>query len=176
MTQITKCYAEALFSLALETDRAEAFSNGLKLAIAVLKEHPEYVEFLACYGIPASERTDALEQVLGESLPEDVLSFLQLLIEHGHISSVFGCAAEFEKLCMEARRMTTAKVTSAVPLTAGQRRKLETALTRMCHRDVLPVYTVDTAIIGGIVVEVDGKILDGSVRHRLQEVKEVINT
>ena len=175
MTHITKCYAEALFALALETDSADAFREGLALATAVFKENTEYTEFLACYGIPAAERTAALEQALGDRLPEYVLSFLQLMIEHGHIAAVFDCAAEYEKLYMEARHMSTAKVTSAVPLTEDQRRKLEAALTRVCKRDVVPVYTVDTAVMGGVRVEVDGKVLDGSVRHRLQEVKEVIN-
>lgn len=175
MTQITKCYAEALFALALETDSAEAFSEGLALAKAVFEKEPAYVEFLGCYGIPAAERTAALAQVMGDTLPEYVLSFLQLMIEHGHITAVFDCVAEYEKLYQEARNMATAKVTSAVPLTEAEQQKLQAALKRMCKRDVIPVYAVDEALMGGVVVEVDGKVLDGSVRHRLQEVKEVIN-
>lgn len=175
MTHMTTCYAEALFALALETDNADTFREGLQLAAAVLKEDPEYLEFLGCYGIPAAERTAAIEQALGDKLPEFVLSFLQLMIEHGHIKGVFECAAEYEKLYMEARAMSTVKVTSAVPLTDDQRKKLEEALVRMCRRQVIPTYEVDPALKGGIVVEADGKTYDGSVRHRLQEVKEVIN-
>lgn len=175
MTHMTKCYAEALFALALETDNADVFREGLRIAVAVLRENPDYAEFLACYGIPAAERTAALEQAMGDTLPEYVLSFLQLMIEHGHIKEVFDCAAEYEKLYMEARDMSAVKVTSAVPLTDTQRQKLEAALVRVCRREVVPMYAVDPALKGGIVVEADGKVLDGSVRHRLQEVKEVIN-
>ena len=175
MTHMTTCYAEALFALALETDNADAFREGLQLAAAVLKEDPEYLEFLGCYGIPAEERTAAIEQALGDKLPEFVLSFLQLMIEHGHIKGVFKCVAEYEELYMEARAMSAVKVTSAVPLTDDQRKKLEEALVRMCRRQVIPTYEVDPALKGGIVVEADGKTYDGSVRHRLQEVKEVIN-
>ncbi len=175
MTQIAKGYAEALFALALETDQTTAFSEGLTLVTTVLREEPAYVEFLSCYGIPAAERTNALEAAFGDRLPEYVLSLLQLLCERGHISRVFDVAAEYETLYREAQRLSTVKVTSAVPLTPAQRDKLEAALVRVCRRRVLPTYTVDPAVIGGVVIEADGKVYDGSVRHKLQEVKEVIS-
>ncbi len=174
MTQIAKGYAEALFALALETDNIAAFSDALKLAVSVFDENPDYVEFLACYGIPAAERTQALEAALGDRLPEYVCSLLQLMCERGHITDVFDCAAEYETLYLEAQRLSTVKVTSAVPLTPAQRDKLEQALVRVCRRHVRPSYEVDAAVIGGVVIEVDGKVYDGSVRHKLQEVKEVI--
>jgi len=175
MTQIAKGYAEALFALALETDQTAAFSEGLATATAVFREHPDYVEFLACYGIPAAERTQALETAFGDRLPEYVLSLLQLLCERGHISHVFACAAEYETLYREAQRITTATVTSAVPLTPDQQEKLEAALVHVCGRRVIPTYVVDAAVIGGVIIEADGKVYDGSVRHKLQEVKDVIS-
>lgn len=175
MTQRTKEYAEALFALALETDSADAFASALKDATAVLSEHPDYIEFLACYGIPAAERTKALEEVFSDRLPEYVLSFLQLLCEHGQIKSVFDCQKEFEALYMESCRMATATVTSAVVLTDEQKARLVDKIKALCGRDVLPVYVIDPAILGGIIVETDGKIIDGSLRHRLHEVKEVID-
>ena len=174
MTQIAKGYAEALFALALETDNTAAFSEGLTLAASVFRENPDYVEFLACYGIPAVERTQALETAFGDRLPEYVCSLLQLMCERGHIADVFDCAAEYETLYLEAKRLSTVKVTGAVALTPAQREKLEQALVRLCHRRVRPTYDVDPALIGGVVIEVDGKVYDGSVRHKLQEVKEVI--
>ena len=174
MTQIAKGYAEALFALALETDQTAAFSEGLMLATTVFRENPDYVEFLACYGIPAAERIEALEAAFGDRLPEYVCSLLQLMCERGHIADVFDCAAEYETLYLEAQRMSTVKVTSAVPLTPAQREKLEQSLVRMCQRHVRPTYEVDAAIIGGVIIEADGKVYDGSVRHKLQEVKEVI--
>ena len=174
MTQIAKGYAEALFALALEADQATAFSEGLALATSVFRENPDYVEFLACYGIPAVERTQALEAALGDHLPEYVCSLLQLMCERGHITDVFDCAAEYETLYLEAQRLSTVKVTSAFALTPAQSDKLEQALVRLCHRHVRPTYETDAALIGGIVIEVDGKVYDGSVRHKLQEVKEVI--
>ena len=175
MTQRTKEYAEALFALALEADSADAFAAALKEATAVFEEHPDYVEFLACYGIPTAERTAALEEVFADRLPEYVLSFLQLLCENGYIKSVFECQKEFEALYMEARRTATATVTSAVELTAEQKARLIEKVKALCGRDVSAVYTVDESIMGGVIVETDGKIIDGSLKRRLHEVKEVID-
>ncbi len=175
MTQTNKEYAEALFALALETDQTDTFAAGLKHAVTVFKQNPEYLELLACYGIPVAERTAALEEVFGNTLPEYVLSTLQLLCEHGHIKSVFECEKAYEALYLESRRIAAVKVTSVVALSPEQKTRLEQKLTAFCQREIDPVYTLDPAIIGGVVVEVDGKVLDLSVKRRLHEVKEVID-
>ncbi|MBR5135182.1 MAG: ATP synthase F1 subunit delta [Clostridia bacterium] len=175
MTQRTNEYAEALFALALETDSADAFAAALKDMTATLKEHPDYIEFLACYGIPAAERTEALEAVFSDRVPEYVLSFVQLLCEHGQIKSIFDCAAQFEALYLESRRVATVKVTSAVELSDDQKARLAEKVKQLCKRDVLPIYEIDPSIMGGVIVETDGKVIDGSVKRRLHEVKDVID-
>lgn len=175
MTQTTKEYAEALFALALETDSADAFSQALKTAKTVFEDNPDYIEMLACYGIPAAERTAAVGDVFGDRLPEYVLSFIQLLCEHGHIKRFFDCAAEYDKLYFEWRRISTVKVISAVELTPDQKARLDIKLAALCQRDIQTVYTLDKGILGGLVIEVDGKVIDGSVKRRLHEVKEVID-
>jgi len=175
MTKTSKEYAEALFALALENDSADEFAAGLDRAVTVLEQNPEYMDLLACYAIPAAERTAALDEVFADTLPEYVLSTLQLLCEHGHIRSVFECQKSFEELYFEYRRIAAVRVTSVVELTPDQKARLETKLRAMCKREISAVYVLDPAILGGIVVEVDGKILDSSVKHRLRDVKDVID-
>jgi len=108
-------------------------------------------------------------------LPEYVLSFVQLLCEHGYIKSFFECEKEFDALYMEARRTATAKVTSATPLTDDQKARLVEKIKALCGREVLPVYEIDESILGGVIVETDGKVIDGSLKRRLHEVKDVID-
>lgn len=175
MTKTSKEYAEALFALALETDSADEFAAGLQRAVTVFNDNPEYMELLSCYAIPAAERTAALEQVFGDTLPEYVLSMLQLLCENGHIRSVFECQKNFEALYFESRRIVAIKVTSVVALTPDQKTRLEAKLRATCQREISTVYTLDPSLIGGIVVEMDGKVLDSSVKRRLHDVKEVID-
>lgn len=175
MTQTSKEYAQALFALSVETDSAESFSDALKRAAEVLAIDADYMEFLACYGIPAHERTAALEQVFSDRLPEYVLSFLQLLCENGHIRLLNDCVEDFEALYHEMKKLTTVKVTSAVALTDEQKARLLPKLEQLCKRQVQAVYVIDESIMGGMIIEADGKVLDASVKNRLHELKEVID-
>ena len=67
-------------------------------------------------------------------------------------------------------------VTSAVPLTAEEQEKLQAKLNAMAKGTAVIEYRLDSSLIGGLVVELDGKVMDGSLRHRLSEVKEVMTT
>lgn len=174
MTDLSREYAEALFALASENDQTKEYLEALDTAAALLADNPEYVELLACPAIPTEERDGLLGQTFGQILPEQVLAFIQLLCAHGRIRSFDDCIGEYRLLYQTAVAMSTAEVVSAVPLTEDEREKLSAALTARLGRTVTLECTVDESLLGGMVVRVDGKVLDGSLRCRLHAVKEVM--
>ncbi len=176
MVQTEREYAEALFSLALEEGAAEAYVDALAEVKSILAAEPEYVEFLASPAIPLGERAASLSEAFGDGLPEYVLSFLGVLLERGKIRSLSGCIGEFEKLVRESKKRVSAKIVSAVPLTEEQTKAIAAKLEQRLGKSIDPVLFVDESLLGGVRVEVDGRIFDGSVRHRLSEMKEVMKT
>jgi F-type H+-transporting ATPase subunit delta len=80
------------------------------------------------------------------------------------------------KLYNESKSISWAHVRSAIPLTPEQKTALRLKLEKQSGRNVLLECSTDNTLLGGIVVEMDGKILDGSLRRRLQDVKEVMNS
>ena len=66
------------------------------------------------------------------------------------------------------------KIRSAVALSEDQKQRLQTKLETIHTAKVFITYEIDPSLIGGVVMETDDKVTDGSIRHRLQEVKEVI--
>ena len=66
-------------------------------------------------------------------------------------------------------------MTSAVALTEGEKTTLIEKLSRKFGRTIHLECAVDPSLLGGLVVNVDGKVIDGSLKHRLQEIKEVMN-
>lgn len=175
MTRTYKEYGEALFALALETDNTDSFKSALDTVCEIFKNDPEYVQFLACYGIPVKERTTALETALGSSVPEYILSFLQLLCEHGAIKEYDECINMYNSLYAEHKKQTTATVISAIELSDAQKSSLVQKLEKMCKKSVTLDCRVDKSVLGGLVIELDGKIIDGSLKHNLLKVKEVID-
>lgn len=173
MTDISKEYAEALFALASETGEQESVMDALKTVAHTLDEQDELMELLSSPAIPLTERLAVIERCYG-ALHETVVSFLQLLCEKGRIRRLGACTEEYERLLDVSRAVKTARVTSAVPLCESEIAALTARLSRLSGCTVQLCCAVDPSLIGGLVVEMDGYVTDGSLRHRSQEIKEVL--
>lgn len=174
MTDIGKEYAQALFMLACEEGTAEEIAEGLGVVRAALTEEPRYAELLSSPSIPLGERLAAVKAAFENAVSPRVLSFVQLLCEKGRMGLFFEAVEAYMALLDVSRHVSSAKVTSAVELTAEEKQKLMKKLESLCNGRVNAEYVIDTSLIGGLVVEIDGKIFDGSLRHRLRKVKDVM--
>ena len=175
MNEIGEEYGAALFLLACEENAQNKYSDALAKVKKAFSENPEYMEFLTSPSIPISERLTAIEAVFGSTVPERVLSYLQLMCEKGRIAWFYQSAEEYEALLSASEHISAAKITSVVELTDAQKRKLIAKLETLYKGKIRAEYYIDESLLGGLIVEVDGNIMDGSLRHRLREVKEVMN-
>lgn len=167
-------YAQAIFMLAQENAAIAEYSRTLRLIKEQFDENPLYLQFLVSPNISQNERQSAVAEAFGNIVPEYVLSFLQLLISSGRIKELDECVEEFELLKAAAEKTVTATVRSAVELSAAQIAALRKKLENLSGKTVILESFTDRSLIGGMIVEMDGKVLDGSIRHQLSEVKEVI--
>ena len=176
MTGISKEYGTALFMLACEEHMQRPFAEALEKVKTAFLEHPQYAEMLSSPSISLGDRLCAIEAAFAAEIPEHVLSYLKLLCEKGRISCFLESVDAYKELLDASERVSNAKVTSAVALTEEEKQKLIKKLESMNQGKVHAEYFVDETLLGGLIVEVDGKIMDGSLRHRLHDVKEVMNT
>ncbi len=172
--QTVKEYAQALYALACEENIKEEIMQEIAFVGNVFEENPDYLKLLSSPSIEISERLSLLESAFKEAVHEYVLSFLKLLCEKGHIIFYKECATEFEKLVAFSNKISKAKVTSAVELTDEEKEALLEKLEIRCGHTVELEYSVDSTILGGMVIEEDGKIIDASLKRRLSEVKDVM--
>ncbi|MBE7012093.1 MAG: ATP synthase F1 subunit delta [Ruminococcaceae bacterium] len=175
MTEISKEYGTALFMLACEKNSREDYALGIERLKDAFEENPEYLDFLASLSIPASEKIAAIERAFSGIVPEDVVSYVKLLCERGRIRCFIDSATEYKRLLDESKRVSVAKVTSATELLEKEKVALKNKLEKISKTSVEMEYLIDKSLIGGVIVELDGKIIDGSLRSRLQDIKEVIN-
>ena len=176
MNDISKEYGTALFMLACETEEKQSYARILNEIKDLFSHEPQYAELLSSPNIPLSERLGAIDAAFADTAPEYVLSYLKLLCERGRISCLIESINAYNELLDASERVSNAKITSAVALTEEEKAKLIAKLESENGGTVHAEYTVDPSILGGLIVEKDGKILDGSLRHRLRDVKEVINS
>lgn len=174
MSEISNEYAKALFMLACEKNCKEDYKTDLETVLTVFEENPVYPEFLSTFAIPLNERLTALDKAFSNAISTDVLSFLKLLCEKKHISEFSECAEYYISLYNELDKISNAKVTSAVELTDEEKAALKDKLEKSSGHTFMIEYTVDKSIIGGLIVEADGKIMDSSLKKQLKDVKDVI--
>ena len=174
MNRISREYAVALFSLAQEKHQETAWGEALAVIREQFDSQPEYAALLNAPNIPAAEREALIDRAFS-ALPEEVLSFLKILSARGLVFEFGECVREYKKLTDELLKVSTARVVSAAALTDAEKRKLKDRLEKVTGRSVEMELRVDPSLLGGVVVYVDGKIIDGSLRSRLRQVKDVIS-
>ncbi len=176
MTHTSREYAEALFSLAYEAGQTEAYADGLTLVEEQLEENPGFPDLLASPAVSREERMDALSRAFGDRIPLPELILLRMMVSRGHARRLREMISCFRELARERRGESTARVTSAVALTEDEAERLRAKLEERFGRRMILECAVDPALLGGIRVETEGRVLDGSLRTRLQEIKEVMDS
>ena len=174
MTEVYKEYAQALFMLGIECGNQSTYMNELKEIRSLFQNEPAYMELLSSPAIELSKRKAVIDEAFSKDFSEHIVSFLKLLCDKKHILDFELCADEYETLLKNYESVSVAKVTSAVELTESQKNDLATKLRNMCKRDVSLECRIDETLLVGLIVEIDGKEIDASLKSRLKDVKEVI--
>ena len=175
MTQTNKEYATALFTLATENNAVDQYETTLKEIYDVFSKNPDYIKVLESPAIPLSERIAFIDEAFEKSYTEYIVSFIKVLCENGHIEKICSCINEFCDLVRIYKNRTVAFVYYVEPLTEEQKTALIEKLQKISGKVIEPEYIKDESLIGGIKVQIDDKIFDGSVRNRLNKAKGVIS-
>ncbi len=174
MTQASKEYATALFTLALEEDILGELVESVDAAEKVFLESPGYIELLASPAVPMEERQNAIGEAMDGRLHEYVVSTIRLLCKKGRIREIFGFTEEFRKLADAATGVSDAEIVSAVPLTADELARLKDQLEKKLGHAVRMTPRVDEGLLGGVLVRADGRIMDGTLRRQLAELRDAL--
>lgn len=174
MNEVGKEYGAALFMLGCEDGCEKQYLEELEAIAQIFQNEKEFLSFLATPSVPMQARIDTLGKVISAVASRRVVSFMQLLLEKGRLSRFEEAKVEYARLFEEASRVMKVKIRSAVALSEDQKQRLQTKLETIHTAKVFITYEIDPSLIGGVVMETDDKVTDGSIRHRLQEVKEVI--
>lgn len=174
MADVHKSYAAALFELAYEEKIEKEILEATKEFSNILKENYEYALLLSSPALDKKERMNLLKDAIGDNYPEILSLFLIYMCEKGIITEFDQMAIEYEMLYNEMQKLSLAVIKSAIELTEEEKQSIRTKIERTIKSKIIPQYVIDEEILGGIIVEADGKIFDGSLRKKISELKKVI--
>jgi F-type H+-transporting ATPase subunit delta len=160
--------------LAREAGTATRIRGDLEGLVKLLDEAPGFASFLESPDISRQEKTRLLERAFGGRVEESMLPFLFLVLKRDRIALLPEILSQFEKLDEEERGVRRAEVVSAVQLSKDEKELIISKLQRITGKEILLQDRVDPEIIGGVVVYVDGDVIDGSIRAQLAELRATL--
>ena len=163
-------FAQALFLLAAERNSTEAWLDQLRDAATALGE-PTVTAYLGFPQVRAEEKLGLVRQALG-GLDDLVVTAVAVLVQRRGARLLPEVVAAYAALLDDHLGRTQANVTSAVPLSREQQRRLENQLASLVRKEVVLRAREDEDLMGGVVVRVGDQLIDGSVRSRLEQLRQ----
>ena len=167
----TLAYAEALFAGARAEGTLGEVEDELFRFSQVLKGSDELREALTDPRIPASRRQQIVEDLLGGKASDTTVALVSMVVGTGRARELPDIVARLVEMSAAEADKEVAEVRSAVPLNDDQRKRLAEALNKATGKQVEVKVIVDPSVMGGIVAQVGDTVIDGSVRSRLEQLK-----
>lgn len=174
MTQTAKYYGGALYELARDEGLDEKILSQMQTLAEAFAQSPDYIRLLAAPSIPKKQRCGVLEHDFSKLLHPYLLHFLMLLTERGYIREYADCCKEFRSRYNADHQILEVTAITAVPLPPALAKKLTQKLTAISGKTIALSNRVDRRILGGVRLEMDGTQLDGTVRHKLDGIRETL--
>lgn len=171
---VARRYAAAFFSLALEKGLVDSLEKELAEVVKTVDENPELQRFLENPMVVVTEKKKVVDEVFGGRLSELTLDFLKVVLDKRREAYLKEIYNEFVKRANEARNLVDVEVTSAKELSQADLTALEARLVKMTGKQVRLTTKVDPALIGGLVVRIGDRVIDGSVTKRLELLREAL--
>ena len=172
---IARRYARALFAIGVDKANFELLGGELEALAALWNESAEVRQALSNPIFKPSQKRAILLGLLPRVAPNrDVQSLALLLLERGRIAALPAVARSYQEMSDEKLKRVRATVKSARPLDVAAQAEIRQVLERRTGKTVLLTTEVDPTLIGGIVAQVAGQVLDGSLQARLGALRSKI--
>ena len=135
-----------------------------------MQENPELWKFLNHPLVPPEPKKETIKQVFGSALSKMVLQFLYVMVDRRREGALVCAIDDFINLVRKAQGIEVAKIRVVKPLTDAEEKKLLASLEKLTGKKIDPLYYVDPSIIGGVVIQIGDRLIDGSLVRQLRDM------
>lgn len=167
---VSKTYGEALFEIAMETEPQE-FMDEINQIQNIWKQNPDFDKLMKHPGIPKKEKLQVMKEVFGGRISNELLGFLEVVIQKERYNDLPAIFAYFIDKVKEVKGIGVAYVTTAVELTDTQKNQVQAKLlATTSYKSMEMHYSVDADLIGGMVIRINDRVVDSSIRSKLNDL------
>ena len=165
---VSKVYGDALFSLALEENQVDELWKEAAMMQEALEDNSEFMAILCHPEMTMEKKLALLQDVFQKELSQNMMGLLNVLVKKGRIGEILSVLDYFIEKVMAYKKIGHVKVRTPMPLSDEQREKIENKLLEVSEYETLSVdYQVDESLLGGIVIRIGNRVLDNSIRSKL---------
>ena len=168
---VSKTYASALFELALEEQMIDQILAEYEFVANSFDEFPEFFGIINSPKVSADEKIKIIDDTYGKQISVLLINFFKLLIEKKRADVMDDVYGDYKILVEAHKGLVVAKVESVIPLEANEIKDLEAKLNQVTGKTVTVNNVINPDIMGGLVVKVGDKVIDGSIKRKLENLK-----
>ncbi|HWM93621.1 MAG TPA: ATP synthase F1 subunit delta [Thermoanaerobaculia bacterium] len=171
---IARIYSKAMLDLAEEQGEADNLLGELQEAVKFLGRSPEFEQFLGSPLVDDEDRSRTLERAFRGRASDLLVDSLQVVNRKGRLGLLRAIAEGYRIEHSLVRGIVEAHVRTAIPLSEALRARVRESVARYTGKQPRLIEKVDPSLIGGIVIDVEGRKIDGSVASKLRELGQAL--
>jgi ATP synthase F1 delta subunit len=173
MEEIARVYGDALFESAKEVDKLDQIHEQLGEFADAVHENRDLQVFLFSPYFSSAEKREGISGAVSGA-EREFLNFLELLAEKHRMPAIFRIRKAFDELWSEEKKRLEVTLTSAVPLEEQVADRVSEEIARQTDREIDLSSEVDPEILGGLVLQVGNRVLDASLRSKLERLRKEV--
>jgi F-type H+-transporting ATPase subunit delta len=167
-------YGRALFNVVQAEGELDRVEDELFRFGKILDTNHELKQALSDQSVDRAQREKVLEELLADKVSPHTLGLLSFIVGQGRARQLPQILEQLSGLAAEARDSVVAEVRTAIPLDQAQRDELAAALSKATGKKVEVKALVDPDVLGGVVAKIGETVIDGTVRHKLEQLKDQV--
>ncbi len=171
---IGKRYALALFDAGQELEKLDSFKEELNYITSVLNKESDLVSILEHPKISKKDKKELIVNIFGKNISEEIMNFLYIIIDKGREKNILDINKEYKYLYNEKKNVVEAVAVTAVPMDKSSQDKLTVVLSEKLGKTVKIQNQIDKTILGGVLLKMENKIIDGTIKGRLESMEKTI--
>lgn len=175
ISQVASRYAEALFQLAEEENKTSEVYSEIFEMNDLIKNNVDLYDVLRSPFISRDEKKNVADRIFTDSVSRNSRNFLMVLIDNNRTTELDSIVLSFKNMLNDKNNVSEGKVITAIALTEEQLSELESNLSAKYNRSIKLVNEISEDIIGGVLVKIGNEEIDGTLKTRLDSLKEVLS-
>lgn len=165
-------YGKALFDAATDVNKEDIILDEAQGLLEVFKNEPEFYEFISTPVISAAEKKEAVSKIFSGRICDELLNLLFILIDKRRTKHFSAIIRRYKQLIDQSHGFSIGTLFSVKPLSKEQLTTFEEKTGRLIQKKVKLENKTDSTILGGVRIFIEGKVIDATIRKRLNDLSE----